>query len=63
MRTLFDFSGFVPGQQVGGAVIDIFIQTPVSPSQGRSSQTVQINTVDLETLEAVAMVTEITGKW
>ncbi|HIG06236.1 MAG TPA: hypothetical protein EYQ08_11005 [Planctomycetes bacterium] len=57
----FDFSGFVPGQQVGGAVIDIFIQTPVVTVAGQIIAEVQINTVDLETLEAVAMVTEITG--
>ncbi|MGE4615142.1 MAG: hypothetical protein AAEJ46_12485 [Planctomycetota bacterium] len=57
----FDFVGFVPGQQVGSAVIDIFIQTPVVIVAGQIIAEVQISTVSSDTMGAVAMVTEITG--
>lgn len=60
-RGSFDFTGFVPGQQVGGAVFNIFIQTPLVIVAGEIIAEVQIIAVNSESMEAVAMVTEITG--
>ena len=60
-RGSFDFSGYVPQQQVGGAVIDIFIQTPLVTIAGQIIAEVQITSVSTDLLEAVAIVTEITG--
>lgn len=60
-RGSFDFTGYVPQQQVGGAVIDIFIQTPIVTVAGQIIAEVQITSVGIDTMEAIAMVTEITG--
>ncbi|MEE2856101.1 MAG: hypothetical protein VX949_01765 [Planctomycetota bacterium] len=60
-RGSFDFTGYVPQQQVGAAVIDIFIQTPVVTIAGQIIAEVQITAVGTDTMEAIAMVTEITG--
>jgi len=60
-RGSFDFTGFVPSQQVGAVVFDILIQTPVVIVAGQIIAEVQISTVSSDTMSAIAMVTEITG--
>lgn len=60
-RGSFDFTGFVPQQPVGGAVIDVFIQSPIVTIAGQIIAEVQILSITPDMLEAIAMVTEITG--
>ncbi|MGE4620345.1 MAG: hypothetical protein AAEJ04_11115 [Planctomycetota bacterium] len=60
-RGSFDFTGYVPQQPVGGAIIDVLIQSPPVTIAGQIIAEVQITSIGTDTMEAVAMVTEITG--
>jgi len=57
----YNFTGFVPQQVVGSAVIDVFIQTPQVLISGQVIAEVQITSVAIETMEAIAMVVDVTG--
>lgn len=60
-RGSFDFSGYSPGQQVGGLVVDILVPTPILTIAGLIIAEVQVTSVGTDTMQAIAVVTEITG--
>ena len=57
----YDFTGFVPQQVVGSAIIDVFIQMPQVLISGQVIAEVQITSVAIDTMEAIAMVVDVTG--
>jgi len=60
-RGSFDFSGYAPGQLVGGLVVDVYIPTPILTIAGLIIAEVQVIAVGTDTMQAIAVVTEITG--
>ncbi|HIA28216.1 MAG TPA: hypothetical protein EYN79_08925 [Planctomycetes bacterium] len=60
-RGSFDFSGYAPGDLVGGLVVDVFVQIVFIVISGEIIAEVQVTSVGPDTMEAIAVVTEITG--
>ena len=60
-RGSFDFTGYLPGQLVGGLVVDILVPTPIVTIAGLIIAEVQVTSVGTDTMQAIAVVTEITG--
>ncbi len=60
-RGSFDFTGYMPGQLVGGLVVDIFVPNPILTIAGLIIAEVQVTSVGTDTMQAIAVVTEITG--
>ncbi|MGE4620346.1 MAG: dockerin type I repeat-containing protein [Planctomycetota bacterium] len=60
-RGSFSFNGYVPGQLAGGLVVDIFVPTPLLDIAGLIIAEVQVTSVGATSMQASAVVTEITG--
>ncbi|MGE4632322.1 MAG: hypothetical protein AAEJ47_04740 [Planctomycetota bacterium] len=60
-RGSFDFTGYAPGQLVGGLIVDVYVPTPILTIAGLIIAEVQVTAVGTDTMEAIAVVTEITG--
>lgn len=60
-RGSFDFSGYAPGQSVGSLVVDVFVQVVIVTISGEIIADVQVTSVGPDTMEAIAVITDITG--
>ncbi len=60
-RGSFSFSGYAPDQLVGGLVVDVFVSTPFVDIVGLIIAEVQVTSVGSDSMDAVAVVTEVTG--
>ncbi|MEE2856102.1 MAG: hypothetical protein VX949_01770 [Planctomycetota bacterium] len=60
-RGSFDFTGYAPGQLVGGLIVDVYVPTPILTIAGLIIAEVQVTSVGTDTMEAIAVVTEVTG--
>jgi hypothetical protein len=60
-RGSFDFTGYVPGQSVGSLVVDVDVTVIVVTISGQIITDVQVTSVGPDTLQAIAVVTDITG--
>jgi len=60
-RGSFDFSGYAPGDVVGGLVVEVFVQVIVLTISGDIIASVQVTSVGTNTMQAIAVITDITG--
>ncbi|MEE2856100.1 MAG: hypothetical protein VX949_01760 [Planctomycetota bacterium] len=60
-RGSFDFSGYAPGDSAGSLVVEVFVQVIVLTISGDIIADVQVTSVGANTMEAVAVITAITG--
>ena len=60
-RGSFSFAGYSPGQTIGGLVVDLFVPSPILTVEGLIIAEVQVISVGPNSLNANAVVTEVTG--
>lgn len=60
-RGSFSFAGYSAGQTIGGLVVDLFVPSPILTVEGLIIAEVQVISVGPNTLNANAVVTEVTG--
>jgi hypothetical protein len=60
-RGSFSFSGYSAGQTIGGLVVDLFVPSPILTVEGLIIAEVQVISVGPNSLNANAVVTEVTG--
>lgn len=60
-RGSFDFSGYAPGQLVGSLVVEVFVSVIFVTISGDIIADVQVTSVGPDTMQAIAVITDITG--
>ncbi len=60
-RGSFDFSGYSPGQLVGSLVVEVFVSVIFVTISGDIIADVQVTSVGPDTMQAIAVITDITG--
>ncbi len=60
-RGSFDFSSYAPGQSVGSLVVEVFVSVIFVTISGDIIADVQVTSVGPDTMQAIAVITDITG--
>lgn len=60
-RGSFDFSGYAPGQLVGSLVVEVLVSVIFVTISGDIIADVQVTSVGPDTMQAIAVITDITG--